>query len=81
MASSMSSLKALQEVDFASTGEQIKKLGDFYANLNEAMANINDSIDDTKLYKEQLGALNQNLASLNSVYGNILTTMSNPLGK
>ncbi|MEO1437145.1 MAG: gliding motility protein GldL [Bacteroidota bacterium] len=81
MASSMSSLKALQEVDFSKTGEEIKKLGDFYANLNEAMANINDSIDDTKLYKEQLGALNQNLASLNSVYGNILTTMSNPLGK
>ncbi|MEM7101607.1 MAG: gliding motility protein GldL [Bacteroidota bacterium] len=80
MSSSLSSLQALQEVDFTGTSEQIKKLGDFYSNLNEAMANINDSIDDTRMYKEQLGALNQNLSSLNSVYGNILTTMANPLG-
>ncbi len=78
MSSSMSSLKALQEVDFSGTKDQIKTLGDFYANLNEAMANINDSVDDTKRYKEQLGALNQNLSSLNNVYGNILSAMSSP---
>ncbi len=81
MSGSLSSLKALQEVDFSGTKDQINKMGNFYQNLNEAMANINDSIEDTKVYKEQLGALNKNLGSLNSVYGNILSTMSNPLGK
>jgi prefoldin subunit 5 len=29
------------------------------------MANINDSVEDTKVYKEQLSALNSNLASTN----------------
>ncbi len=77
MSNSMSSLKALQEVDFSGTGEQVKRMGDFYTNLNEAMANINDSIEDTRVYKEQLGALNKNLGSLNSVYGNILSAMGN----
>jgi len=80
MSRSMSSLKALQEVDFAETGDQIKKMGTFYSNLNEAMANINESIEDTKIYKEQLGALNKNLGSLNSVYGSVLNAMSNIRG-
>lgn len=76
MSKSMSSLKALQEVDFAGTKEQIAGLGKFYANLNEAMANINESIEDTRVYKEQLNALNKNLGQLNGVYGNILSAMS-----
>lgn len=76
MARSLSSLKALQEVDFSGTSEQIKKMGQFYANLNEAMQNINDSIEDTRVYKEQLGALNKNLGSLNNVYGKMLTAMA-----
>lgn len=80
MARSLSSLKALQEVDFSGTSEQIKKMGQFYANLNEAMQNINDSIEDTRVYKEQLGALNKNLGSLNNVYGKMLSAMSS-IGK
>lgn len=80
MSGSLGALKSLQEVDFSGTSEQIKKMGDFYTNINEAMANINDSIEDTKRYKEQLSALNNNLGSLNSVYGGMLNAMSN-IGK
>jgi hypothetical protein len=80
MSGSLGSLKALQEVDFSGTSEQIKKMGDFYTNINEAMANMNDSLEDTKRYKEQLAALNGNLGSLNSVYGGMLNAMSN-IGK
>lgn len=76
MSGSLGSLKALQEVDFSGTSEQIKKMGDFYTNINEAMANMNDSLEDTKRYKEQLSALNGNLGSLNSVYGGMLNAMS-----
>lgn len=66
MSGSLSSLKALQEVDFSGTSDQLNKLGSFYSNLNEAMANINDSVEDTRIYKEQLSSLNENLASTNS---------------
>ena len=65
MAGSLSSLKALQEVDFSGTSDQIKKMGTFYSNLNEAMANINDSVEDTRVYREQLTSLNGNLATTN----------------
>ena len=76
MAKSLISLKALQEADFSQVSEQTKKMGDFYANLNAAMASISDSVDDAKRFKEQLASLNNNLGSLNNVYGNILTAMA-----
>ncbi len=77
MSKSLGSLKALQEVDFSGTGDQIKSMGNFYTKMNEAMANLGDSLDDTRVYKEQLSALNKNLGSLNTVYGNVLSAMSN----
>ncbi|MEM1318706.1 MAG: gliding motility protein GldL [Bacteroidota bacterium] len=80
MSKSLGSLKALQEVDFSGTGEQLKTMSNFYTRMNEAMANLNDSLDQTTAYKDQLSALNKNLGSLNSVYGNVLSAMSN-IGK
>lgn len=77
MSKSLGSLKSLQEVDFTGAGDQIKTMSNFYTRMNEAMANLSESLEDTKVYKDQLGALNQNLGSLNSVYGNILSAMSN----
>ncbi len=78
MSKSLGSLKALQEVDFSGTGEQLKTMNNFYTRLNEAMADLTDSADEAKIYKEQLSSLNRNLGSLNSVYGNMLNAMSGP---
>lgn len=80
MSSSLGSLKALQEVDFSGASDQIKTMSTFYTRMNEAMANMSDSLEDTQKYKDQLSALNKNLGSLNSVYGNVLSAMSN-IGK
>jgi len=77
MSKNLSSLKALQEVVFSGTSEQIKTMNNFYTKLNEAMADLGDSLEDTKAYKDQLAVLNKNLGSLNSVYGNVLSAMSN----
>jgi hypothetical protein len=77
MSKSLSSLKALQEVDFSGTKDQVASMSNFYTQMNEAMANLSDSLEDTISYKDQLSALNKNLSSLNSVYGNVLTAMSN----
>ena len=43
--------------------------------MGELVKNLNDSIDDTKVYKETISELAKNLASLNTVYGNILNAM------
>ncbi|MBK8393115.1 MAG: gliding motility protein GldL [Saprospiraceae bacterium] len=76
MSKSLSSLKALQEVDFSETSEQLKTMHNFYTKMGEAMKQLNDTVDDTKLYKEQMISLNKNLSSLNSVYGNVLNAFT-----
>jgi flagellar hook-basal body complex protein FliE len=75
MANSMSSLKALQEADFTEIKNITQGAGKFAAALNEAVESISESLEDTKVYKEQLTQLNQNLQSLNGVYGNVLSAM------
>lgn len=73
MSKSLGSLKALQEVDFSKTGDQIKAMNNFYSRMNEAMQTLDASLEDTKAYKAQMSSLSKNLTSLNGVYGNILS--------
>lgn len=77
MSKSLSSLKALQEVDFSGTSDQIKAMSNFYGKLNEAMANLGDSLEDTKKYKEQLSTLNSNIGNLNKAYGTLNNVYGN----
>jgi len=76
MSKSMQSLKALQEVDFSQTGDQIKTMNNFYQKLNSAMVQLEGSVEDAKLYKENMVVLNQKLGTLNTVYGNMLNAMN-----
>lgn len=78
MSKSMGSLKALQEADFSGTGEQIKQMGNFYTKLNEAMADLAATSEETKAYKTNMQSLNGNLTTLNSVYGNMISAMRGP---
>ncbi len=84
MSKSLSSLKSLQEVDFSGTKDQLQAMSNFYSKMNEAMADLSDSVEATKQYKDNLTALNANVgrlnstySSLNNVYGNVISAMSN----
>ncbi len=79
MSKSLGSLKALQEVDFSETTEQVKSMHNFYTKMNDAMASLNETVEDTKLYQENIASLNRNLSSLNSVYGNVLGAFRQPI--
>ena len=76
MSKSLGSLKALQEVDFSETSDQLKTMNNFYTRMNEAMATLNDTVEDTQEYRENMKSLNNNLTSLNSVYGNVLNAFT-----
>lgn len=76
MSKSLGSLKALQEVDFTETTQQMKTMHNFYTKLGDAMKALNDTAEDTKAYKEQMAALNRNLSSMNAVYGNVLSAFN-----
>jgi hypothetical protein len=75
MAKSMSSLKALQEADFTSIKDITSGAGKFTQALNNAVTSIAESLEDTKVYREQLADLNKNMKALNSVYGGVLAAM------
>ena len=57
MSKSMGALKALQEVDFSGTQDQIKSMSNFYTKLNEAMSDMAKSADDVKAYKDQMAEI------------------------
>jgi gliding motility-associated protein GldL len=71
----LSALNASYELQLEGSNEHLKATSKFYDGLSELMKNLNDSVDDTKRYKEQIGQLSSNLESLNTIYGNMLTAM------
>lgn len=76
MSKSLGALKALQEVDFTDTGDKLKKMNNFYSQMTDAMEVMTGSVEETRLFKDELNKLNGNMQSLNNVYGNILSAMN-----
>jgi gliding motility-associated protein GldL len=71
----LSALNASYELQLQGSNEHLKATSKFYEGLEDLMKNLNDSVDDTKRYKEQIAQLSTNLESLNTIYGNMLTAM------
>ena len=74
MSKSMSSLKALQEVDFSQTSDQIKSMGNFYDRMNQAMQELSHSVEETKAYRSHITALNQNIQAATQMYKGVLAS-------
>jgi gliding motility-associated protein GldL len=71
----LSALNASYELQLQGSNEHLKATSKFYDGLTDLMKNLNDSVDDTRRYKEQIAQLSSNLESLNTIYGNMLTAM------
>ncbi len=54
---------------------QMRQNKELFESMGELMQNLNDSVEDTQAYKENISELAKNLASLNTVYGNMLNAM------
>jgi gliding motility-associated protein GldL len=78
LAKNLSSLNAVYELELQDSSAHLKAMNSFYKNLSLTMNNFNESLDDSKQFKEEVGRLAKNLASLNSIYGNMLTAMNQP---
>lgn len=76
VASNLASLNSMYELELQDTNNHMKAMNNFYATLTQAAEEMQSSVNDARLYKEEIAKLAQNLASLNSVYGNMLSAMS-----
>ena len=56
--------------------QMIGSLNTSYQNFGKAMASLGETTKDAEKFKQQIAALTENLSSLNTVYGNMLTAMS-----
>lgn len=71
----LSALNATYELQLQSSNEHMKTTSTFHTGLEDLLKNLNDSVDDTRKYKDQIAQLSINLESLNTVYGNMLSAM------
>jgi len=78
LAKNLSALNAVYELELQDSSSHLKSMNKFYQNLSLTMNNFNESLEDSKQFKEEVGRLAKNLASLNSIYGNMLTAMNQP---
>ncbi len=76
MASTLEALNKSYEIQLTGSQQQAKTMTSMYDGINALMGNLNDSVEDTKRYKENISELSVNLAKLNTVYGNMLTAMT-----
>jgi len=75
MASTLGDLNRSYETQLQGSKEQAETMRTMYAGITALMTNLSESVEDTKLYKQNIAELSTNLAALNSVYGNMLTAM------
>jgi gliding motility-associated protein GldL len=78
MAKNVSALNAVYELELQDSSNHLKSMNKFYQNLSDTMQNFNDSINDSKQFKDEIGRLAKNLATLNAIYGNMLSAMNQP---
>ena len=72
----LSALNSVYELQLQSTNEHVETSKNIFGEMNDIMGNLKGSVDETNLYREEIAKLNQNLAALNNVYGNMLSAMN-----
>ncbi|MCX7986073.1 MAG: gliding motility protein GldL [Bacteroidales bacterium] len=72
----LSELNALYELQLRETSDYLKKNQTLYSGMDNILANLNESVNETKRYREEMSKLSENLAALNNIYGNMLSAMN-----
>lgn len=80
MADNITQLNTQYTLQLAGTKQFLESSDTLYSGMNDLMGTLNESVDDAKKYKEEVSQLAQNISSLNTVYGNMLSAMNRTQG-
>lgn len=72
----LSALNTVYELQRKGADEHVKESESLYRGIQTIMKDLAESAGDAKKYREQITRLNDNLAALNNVYGNMLAAMN-----
>jgi gliding motility-associated protein GldL len=72
----LSALNAVYELQVKEGSDHLKGTQKVYSGIEDMIAKLKDSIDETSRYKEEVVKLRDNLSSLNNIYGNMLSAMN-----
>jgi gliding motility-associated protein GldL len=72
----LSALNNVYELQLKGSSQHLEATEKFQSQVTDMMKNLSDSVEDTRLYKENMSALTKNLSNLNQVYGNMLKAMT-----
>jgi gliding motility-associated protein GldL len=71
----LEALNAVYELELQDANSHVKAMNKFYSNLTTSLESMSKATDDAEQFKSEIKKLTSNLASLNTVYGNMLTAM------
>ena len=76
VSNNLSALNNVYELQLKGSSAHLEATEKFQGQVTDMMKNLADSVEDTRLYKENMSMLSQNLTDLNGVYGNMLKAMT-----
>ncbi len=76
MNKSLSELNTLYELQLKETSDYVKNNEKLYSGLDTILKNLNDSVAETKRYRDEIVKLSDSLTALNNIYGNMLSAMN-----
>ncbi len=76
LSNNLAALNNVYELQLKGSSAHLEATEKFQAKVLDMMNNLSDSVEDTRLYKENMAMLSKNLTALNTVYGNMLNAMT-----
>jgi gliding motility-associated protein GldL len=74
----LSMLNSLYEAELNGADVNLRQINHFYKGLSTTLRNLEDSADDTRLFKDEVNKLSKNISALNVFYANMLSAMNQP---
>jgi len=71
-------LNSLYESELNGADANLRQVNHFYEGLSRTLQNLNESADDSRLFKDEVNKLAKNISALNVFYANMLSAMNQP---
>jgi gliding motility-associated protein GldL len=76
MNKNLGELNSLYELQVKNSASQVKAAAEVTQGLESIKGQFMQSVDDARIYKEQVAKLSQSISELNNIYGNMLSAMN-----